>query len=704
MVIGLRHKIVGLVSILSIMLVAAMSVDAIHNYQILDKGNNAITANEAADNLIVAAGSWAVERGTTAGVLGKGGEATGKQKGVILERRQIADTAMEKALDLIAHTNDQSLVAHELETLKTKYEAVKALRTRVDAVIQAGSLNQDPDLRKDWFGGITGLIVASANVRKKEEIGLLSGATKSVVEAVSLRNSAWIWAEFAGRERGRLAGVIASGKPMTEKQAAIVRQLSITIGSAIEEMKIIKGDMPPNVVDKIDHAYEIYVKEITPLRERVFQASSDGAPYPISGQEWFDQATKSIKAVLAASLETRTFITSEVEEDVSITQLILIIETILVAAAFVIWGVSWWFATAKISKPIEEMVEVMHELAGGNLEIFVPEARSKDEIGKMAKAVYRFKQESRANEKYRSEQEIFKQQVSEEQRSLLLGVADDFETAVGGVTESLASSATELAANATQVQATAEDSAKRGATVHSEAAKTAQEVRNVASSAQALDTAIQDVSQQVATAASQTAEASQKAADAANRVDRLNERSAAIRDVVNLISDIAEQTNLLALNATIEAARAGDHGKGFAVVANEVKALASQTQKATDEIGSEINNMLTEIGATTEAVKTIAETASTVRTTVETVVTAAHEQRETTREIASSMETTANRMDEVKAETEVLAEMAATTGSAVTQVASAAEELSSSSDVLQRESTQFLEQIRREDEEQPQAA
>jgi len=704
MTFGLRHKIVGLISIVCLILVAAMSIDAVKNYTLLKNEKKAMQANVVADNLIAAAGSWAVERGTTAGVLGAGGLATDKQRATIQERREKADASMQMALETIEIMNGKSAAGMELDDLAAAYAEVEAMRMRVDAAIAAGSFANDPELRSDWFPTITNLIVSSSYLRKKEEITLMGAVSREAVEAVSLRGSAWLWAEYAGRERGRLAAILSSGKPMTATQETGLGQIFYQIETAIKDMYVLKMDMPQSVIDKIDQAHAVFTDEIEPLRASILEASAAGRPYPVSGQEWFDAATRGIQAVLAASAETRGFIDGEIAAAVTATTTTLIIEIILVAVSLAVWIAAWWFASNRISKPIEEMVAVMGELASGNLEAFVPAAKSDDEIGKMAKAVYRFKQESRANERYRTEQEAFKTQVADEQRSLLLGVADNFESAVGGVTTTLASSATELAANATQVKSTADDSARRSSAVHDEAAQTAEDVRSVASSAQQLGVAIEDVARQVASAASQTVEASDKASDAASRVERLNARSAAIRDVVSLISDIAEQTNLLALNATIEAARAGDHGKGFAVVANEVKALASQTQKATDDIGQEISSMLSEIGATTEAVKTIAETAGAVRKTVETVVDAAERQKTTTLDIVSSMENTARRMENVRSETETMAELVATTGSAVTEVASAAEELSRSSDLLQRESTDFLDQIRREEPEAAEAA
>ena len=194
------------------------------------------------------------------------------------------------------------------------------------------------------------------------------------------------------------------------------------------------------------------------------------------------------------------------------------------------------------------------------------------------------------------------QEAIQTQRNDRLELAKRFEDRVIGVLESVSGSASSLnetsqamanAAERTQEQSVAASSVTRQASGNVEA---------VAAASEEMSASISEITRQVSDAAHVATGAVEKASEAAQRVDTLRETATKIGDVVRLISDIAEQTNLLALNATIEAARAGEAGKGFAVVASEVKSLATQTASATEEIGSQINEMQL---ATTSAVTAV---------------------------------------------------------------------------------------------------
>jgi methyl-accepting chemotaxis protein len=178
------------------------------------------------------------------------------------------------------------------------------------------------------------------------------------------------------------------------------------------------------------------------------------------------------------------------------------------------------------------------------------------------------------------------------------------------------------------------------------------------------------------------------------RITALSEAATRVGNVVKLITDIAEQTNLLALNATIEAARAGEAGKGFAVVASEVKNLANQTAKATEEISAQIAGIQTATQDSVSAISGIGTTIGEISGIASAIAAAVEEQSAATQEIARNVQEAATGTSEVTSNISTVSQAAGETGAAATQVLSAAGELSSQATVLRQEFESFIHTIR----------
>ncbi len=272
--------------------------------------------------------------------------------------------------------------------------------------------------------------------------------------------------------------------------------------------------------------------------------------------------------------------------------------------------------------------------------------------------------------------------------------ADAFEAKVGSLVSMLSSGATELQATAQSMSATATRTNQQATTVADAAEEASAGVQTVAAAAEELTTSIVEISRQVAQSAKITGKAVEDTRRTDTIVRALADGAQKIGDVVRLISGIAAQTNLLALNATIEAARAGDAGKGFAVVASEVKSLATQTAKATEEIGSQIRQIQDATGEAVQAIKDITATIEEVNLIASNIAAAVEEQGAATAEIARNVQLTAASTQEVTATIAGVSQAANDTGSAAGQVLNAASSLSHQADQLTNEVNDFVAGVR----------
>jgi len=274
-------------------------------------------------------------------------------------------------------------------------------------------------------------------------------------------------------------------------------------------------------------------------------------------------------------------------------------------------------------------------------------------------------------------------------------VSDTFEVNMKGVVETVTSAATELQATAQSMESTATVTSEKANVVATAADDASANVQTVASAAEELSASISEISRQVGQSSEIASQAVVDADQSRENVQGLAESAAKIGEVINLISDIADQTNLLALNATIEAARAGDAGKGFAVVASEVKNLANQTAKATEEISQQVGGVQ---HATEDAVKAIQGIGATIGKIDEAstaIASAVEEQGAATQEIARNVEQAATGTNEVTANITEVTQGASETGHAAKEVLTAADELARQGDLLGREMDSFLVELRK---------
>lgn len=348
---------------------------------------------------------------------------------------------------------------------------------------------------------------------------------------------------------------------------------------------------------------------------------------------------------------------------------------------------------AGIANPINNMTGTMKSLANSDTTIEIPGMGRGDEIGDMAGAVEIFKEnmikadELSAAQRQETEFKEFRQRTME-------GLMSEFEQSVTGVLGEVTSASDSMKVGAEGMVRAADETLQQSATVATTAEQTSGNVQTAATAAEELSSSIEEISRQVSHSSQIASEAVSKVEQTSGKINDLVVAAQKIGDMVALITDIADQTNLLALNATIEAARAGDAGKGFSVVASEVKNLANQTAKATEEISIHITGIQQSSQESVTAMDGIGSTIGNINEVASAITAAVEEQGAATQEIARNVEQAARGTTEVTSSMSTVNTAANDTSTAANSVLTSADDLSNHSSSLRGHVEQFLTDIK----------
>jgi methyl-accepting chemotaxis protein len=472
-------------------------------------------------------------------------------------------------------------------------------------------------------------------------------------------------------------GVYMSSEMATSKVYADgIRKFNQQIAQVVEDWKkSVRGDDAELFVK-----FSGRIAQFIDFRNELARLGTEVSP--AAGRVWGDNdANRTVRKALNKDLEqlaqvyakraTRVF--GEMDSSIDKTALWL---SLLAGFAVALAGAGASVISRSVARPIAEITRVTEAVAGGDASIAVPFGERNDELGALARSIAVFQRAMRNNEELnrtvRSDAETRAQR--QEQMS---GQISHFSADMEATLAELGRISDQMLAASSQLAGAADAASTKTASAAAASSEASSNVRDIASAADELSASVNEIDRQVAQSNAIATKAVNEAGRTNIAVKELDEAAGRIGDVVKLITDIAEQTNLLALNATIEAARAGEAGRGFAVVAGEVKALAGQTSRATEEISSQIAGMQRATVRSIEAITAIEHIIREIGDISGAIAAAVTEQGAATAEIARSVEIAAKRTVETADEVSLVGTATEDTRASAGEVKKVADDLGS---------------------------
>ncbi|WP_027526375.1 methyl-accepting chemotaxis protein [Bradyrhizobium sp. Ec3.3] len=634
-----------------------------------------------------------LERGTFLSALLAEGPANANADNRIATNRQLSEATYKSVLERLEGVTDSRL-ASALSRLVAIHDTLVPLRPKAEAAIHQPKSSRDAkvadDFRKTAQDYLDGILALTGELENALKLG-----DPVVDHLLGVKQSAWAARNFGGLVAIRLEAAAASAKPWS---AADMVGAAEDTGRAKQAWSQVldaagRADAPASLTDVVARSKQGEAAAMVERQQGFIKALSNNQTIDIK----IEDLSKLNTAILNSSVEAGQVALAEMVaragQQMASAKWSLVFNGAMMLVALAITVFGFILVNRRVSVPIRKLTQAMRSLAERDYAIELAGIERGDEIGEMSRAVSVFRENMITGDRLAEEQAA--EQGRKERRQLAVErLIGEFEKTVTESLHTLASASGELNATAQSMSSTAEQGSSKAASVASLSGDASSNVQTVAAATEELSASIAEISRQVAESSSIAGAAAAEADRTNGEVQALADAAQRIGDVVELITGIAEQTNLLALNATIEAARAGEAGRGFAVVAAEVKNLATQTAKATEEITGQVAAIQGATRSSVTAIQSIGTTIQRVNEIAAAIAAAVEEQGAATREIARNVQQASQGTTEVSRHISGVSQAAGQTGAAAGEVLDSAKMLSRLSDDLKREVNRFVEDLR----------